>query len=163
MTTNILVADYSDANHAKDIGFLLNQYAVDDMGGGEVLSADITNRVAKELSKLPHAFSIICYVDDKPAGLVNCFETLSTFNCKPLINIHDFVVANEFRGQGLAKNMLREVELIARKKGCCKITLEVLDRNSTAMSLYQNFGFADYQLDPQQGKALFWQKLLPEK
>jgi ribosomal protein S18 acetylase RimI-like enzyme len=36
----------------------------------------------------------------------------------------------------------------------------VLSNNEAAKSAYQKFGFSDYELDPQAGTALFWQKLL---
>ncbi|MFT5906124.1 MAG: ribosomal protein S18 acetylase RimI-like enzyme, partial [Cryomorphaceae bacterium] len=40
----------------------------------------------------------------------------------------------------------------------CKITLEVLSKNEVAKSAYQKFGFSGYELDPEAGKALFWEK-----
>ena len=45
-------------------------------------------------------------------------------------------------------------------RGCCKLTLEVLDNNFIAKALYKKFGFSDYQLDPEYGNALFWEKKL---
>ena len=51
-------------------------------------------------------------------------------------------------------------ELIARQLGCCKLTLEVLENNLGAQASYRKAGFAPYQLDPQAGRALFWQKPL---
>jgi ribosomal protein S18 acetylase RimI-like enzyme len=139
---------------------LLDRYASDPMGGGKSLDDGVKNNLVRELSKLPHAFSVVAYVDEQPAGLINCFEGFSTFLCKPLINIHDIVVLEEYRGNGIAGKMLEKVELIARLKGCCKLTLEVLSNNEAAKSAYHKFGFSDYQLDPQAGTALFWQKLL---
>ena len=130
------------------------------MGGASPLSDKISLNVAAELSKLPHAFSVICYVDGRPAGLVNCFEAFSTFKCKPLINIHDVIVIEAFRGIGISQRMLSMVEDIAKSKGCCKITLEVLEGNEIAKSSYAKFGFTGYELDPEMGKALFWQKNL---
>ena len=158
MKIKVLVADYLHNKHAQDIGYLLNCYAEDPMGGGAPLSDNIKTNLASELSKLPHAFSIMCYVDDKPAGLINCFEAFSTFKCKPLINIHDIVVVSEFRGLGICQKMLATVEKVAREKGCCKITLEVLEGNEVARNSYLKFGFDGYELDPKMGKAMFWQK-----
>jgi ribosomal protein S18 acetylase RimI-like enzyme len=40
------------------------------------------------------------------------------------------------------------------------LTLEVLQGNQAAQNLYRKFGFADYQLAPENGNALFWQKSL---
>jgi len=160
MQIEVVKADYMNESHAKDICYLLNSYARDPMGGGQALDDKIKNSVVRELAKLPHAFSVICYVDDKPTGLINCFDAFSTFSCKPLVNIHDVVVLEEYRGLGLSQKMLAQVEVIARSKGCCKITLEVLQGNTVAKSSYNKFGFSDFELDPKMGKALFWQKLL---
>jgi ribosomal protein S18 acetylase RimI-like enzyme len=158
MNIEVKLANYLDKDQAIDIGYLLDAYSKDQMGGSQPLSESVRSNLAHELSKLPHAFSIICYVNTKPAGLVNCFEAFSTFKCKPLINIHDVVVVNEFRGLGLSQQMLSKVEEIAKLKGCCKITLEVLEGNKVAQNSYIKFGFAGYELDPIMGKALFWQR-----
>ncbi|MFT6915472.1 MAG: ribosomal protein S18 acetylase RimI-like enzyme [Motiliproteus sp.] len=158
MNIEVLIADYLNDQHAKDIGYLLNNYAQDPMGGGAPLSESIIENLALALSRLPHAFSVICYVDGQPAGLINCFEAFSTFACKPLINIHDLAVVSEFRGLNISQLMLAKVEEKGREKGCCKITLEVLEGNKIARNSYLKFGFDGYELDPEMGKALFWQK-----
>ncbi len=139
---------------------LLNDYASDPMGGGKPLGDEVKNKLVKELSKLPHAFSVIAYIENTPVGLVNCFEGFSTFACKPLVNIHDVVVLEKYRGHGISQKMLAKVEEIAISKGCCKMTLEVLSKNEAAKSAYRKFGFSDYALDPDAGTALFWQKKL---
>lgn len=163
MTIEVVKADYSNEQHSKDIPFLLNQYAMDPMGGGEPLSGATYANLVSSLARLPHAFSLLVYVNGSPAGLANCFEAFSTFACKPLINIHDLCVSPEFRGLGLSQLLLEKVEEIALARGCCKITLEVLGNNEVAKSAYRKFGFAGYQLDPEAGHALFWQKDLTEQ
>jgi ribosomal protein S18 acetylase RimI-like enzyme len=160
MNIEIIKADYVNKKHAKEIAALMNSYATDPMGGGKPLPEEVKNNLAQELSKLPYAFSVISYVDNVAAGLVTCFELFSTFSCKPLINIHDVIVLKEYRGNGLSHKMLRKVEEIAISKGCCKLTLEVLEGNKVAQSSYKKLGFSDYELDPKMGKALFWQKIL---
>lgn len=160
MNINIIQANYNDSQQAKDIPYLLNKYACDPMGGGEVLDKYVLDNIANELNKIPHVFTVICYVNNQPAGLINCFEAFSTFTCKPLVNIHDVIVLEEFRGHGICQQMLEKVEEIALSKGCCKITLEVLSENKTAKSSYTRFGFSSYELDPKEGQALFWQKLI---
>ncbi len=160
MCIEIVKANYLNEKHAEEIAFLMDSYATDPMGGGKPLAGEVKNNIAKELSKLPYAFSIISYVDNIAAGLVNCFEQFSTFSCKPLINIHDIIVLKEHRGNGLSQLMLEKVENIAVSKGCCKLTLEVLEGNQIAKSSYNKFGFSNYELDPKMGKALFLEKLL---
>lgn len=160
MSTEIFPADYRNPQHARDIIFLLDHYARDPMGGGAPLDGAVARCVVDELAQRPYAFTVLCYVDGEPAGLVNCFEGFSTFKARPLINIHDIVVRKEYRGRNLSKAMLACVESIARQKGCCKLTLEVLEGNAPAQMAYRKFGFAGYELDPQMGQALFWQKWL---
>ncbi|TFY90940.1 GNAT family N-acetyltransferase [Pseudomonas nabeulensis] len=156
----VLQASYSNAVHAEAIGVLLNQYAQDPMGGGHGLPADLLEQLPAELAKRPHAFSVLAFVGGEPAGLVNCFEGFSTFACRPLVNVHDVVVAQPFRGLGLSQKMLQKVEEIARQRGCCKITLEVLEGNAIAQSSYRKFGFDDSIFDPAHGRMLFWSKPL---
>jgi ribosomal protein S18 acetylase RimI-like enzyme len=160
MKIDVLTLNYQDPQQTQDMLFLLDTYALDPMGGATALSQRVKDNLVTQLAKLPHAFSVICYVDGKPAGLANCFEAFSTFKCKPLINIHDLVVSGEFRGLGISQKMLQHIENIAIQKGCCKVTLEVLEGNQTAKNAYLKFGFAGYELDPQMGKALFWEKPL---
>lgn len=160
MKIDIIKADYLNPMQAQEIATLMNAYALDPMGGGKALAENLINNLAYELSKRPYAFSIISYVEGNAVGLITCFESFSTFSCKPLINIHDVIVLNEYRGYGLSQKMLEKVEQIAISKGCCKLTLEVLDGNKIAQSSYNKFGFSGYQLDPKMGKAIFWQKNL---
>lgn len=160
MQPHIVRVDYQNPRHGADLAFLLNHYACGTEGGGQPLSADVLAALPACLATLPNAFSLLCYVGDTAAGLVNGFEGFSTFKCKPLMNIHDVVVREGFRGQGIAALMLAEMEHLARERGCCKITLEVLEGNIAAQRAYLKFGFDGYELDPLMGKALFWHKLL---
>ena len=153
-------ADYHDAAHARAIVELLNAYAMDPMGGGEPLSQLVRATLVERLAALPHAFSVLCFVDGVPAGLVNCFEGFSTFEARPLVNIHDVVVLPQYRSQGISHRMIAEVERIARERGCCKMTLEVLEGNEVAQGAYRKIGFANYEFDPAMGRAMFWQKKL---
>jgi len=154
----VLQASYTDGLHAEAIGVVLNAYAEDPMGGGHPLPEDILRQLPGELAKRPHAFSVLAFVGGEPAGLVNCFEGFSTFACRPLVNVHDVAVMPRFRGLGLSQKMLQKVEDIARQRGCCKITLEVLEGNAVAQASYGKFGFAPGMFDPAHGRMLFWTK-----
>lgn len=158
MDVQIIQADYGDPKQREEIPKILNAYASDPMGGGVPLSDFAKANLVEKLSQHPNAFSILAYVDGEPAGLVNCLQGISTFACRPLINIHDVVVLEGFRGHGLSQRMLEKVEDIAQERDCCKITLEVLSNNTVAKNAYTKFGFAGYELDPTAGQALFWEK-----
>ncbi|WNC73639.1 GNAT family N-acetyltransferase [Thalassotalea psychrophila] len=160
MTIEIIKADYNNESHCQDLMLLLNAYAEDPMGGGAPLSAYSNQNLCNELRKRNNVFSLLCYVDGKPAAICNCVEGFSTFKAKPLMNIHDMGVISEFRGLGLSQKLMDEVEQISVEMGCCKITLEVLEGNQVAKNSYIKFGFEGYELDPEMGKAMFWEKVL---
>ena len=145
---NILKADLNNATHAAALLELLNIYAQDEMGGGQPLSDYANDNLITELNKRPDALIILAFDNDLPVGLINCFEGFSTFQCKPLINIHDVIVRAEYRGQGIARQMIDKVEDYARATGCCKLTREVLQGNKAAQAAYTKAGFKGFELDP---------------
>lgn len=160
MTIEVVLADYRDAAQAAALVELLDGYARDPAGGGTPLSAQVRADLPAALAARPQAFSVLAYDDGQPVGLINCVEGFSTFACRPLVNVHDVVVAPSHRGQRLAQRMLEKVEQEARARGACKLTLEVLSGNVSARKAYEREGFADYQLDPAFDSAMFMQKKL---
>jgi len=156
----IVRARYDDPAHAAALVDLLDHYARDPAGGGEPLSDFARVNLIDELATRPFIFSVLAFDGDTPVGLVNAIEGFSTFACKPLVNVHDVVVASSHRGRGIAARLFAEVEAIARERGACKLTLEVLAGNASARSLYQRLGFSAYQLDPAMGHAQFRHKWL---
>ncbi len=156
-------ADYEDTAHAAALVRLLDAYAQDVAGGGQALSDFAKKNLPAALAARPQAFSVLAFDGADAVGLVNCFEGFSTFACKPLVNVHDVVVLASHRGQGVGEQMLALVEQIARRRGACKLTLEVLQGNLSAMKLYERIGFAGYQLDPAMGRAQFLQKWLTQE
>ena len=155
----ITLANYRDARDAADVVALLDAYARDPMGGGTPLVEGVKARLAGDLAANAQAFSLLARLDDRAVGLANCFMGYSTFAAAQLVNIHDLAVLPEARGAGVGKALLQAVEAEALKRGACKITLEVLSGNP-ARRLYAREGYGDYQLDPEAGTAMFWQKRL---
>jgi ribosomal protein S18 acetylase RimI-like enzyme len=153
--------DYNKPEDRDALNNLLDHYARDSMGGGAPLAPEVLARLCDDLAQRPFAFSFIaCSEVGTLAGLVNCFEGYSTFKAQPLINIHDIVVHSDWRSQGVAQLLMQAVEQEAHTRKACKITLEVLTGNATAMKSYERFGFAPYALDPKAGMATFMQKWL---
>ncbi len=159
----ITSADLANPDHAAAVLHLLDAYARDPMGGGGALSDYARSHLIARLRERPGVHVLLAFFDDTPAGLAICMEGFSTFACQPLLNIHDFAVLPEFRGQGIARALLAAVDDKARALGCCKITLEVLEGNTPARQLYQAVGFEGYELNPELGKAVFLQKKLAAK
>ncbi len=130
------------------------------MGGGEPLAVDARDRLIAGLKATPGAFSIIARADGVAVGLANCFMGYSTFAARPLVNIHDVIVLTAQRGRRIGQAMFAVIEAVARERGAGKVTLEVLEGNTRACALYASLGYGNYALDPQLGRAMFWQKAL---
>jgi GNAT superfamily N-acetyltransferase len=156
--------DYGDPADCAALVMLLDAYACDLMGGGVPLEAAVKERLCADLARLPGAASFLARnaAGEHPeaVGLINCFLGYSTFKAQPLMNVHDIIVLGSQRGMGIGQMLLAAAEQHARSLGCCKLTLEVLTGNATAMASYRRFGFAPYTLDPAAGQASFMQKWL---
>jgi ribosomal protein S18 acetylase RimI-like enzyme len=153
-------ADYANPLHGVALVALLDAYAQDPMGGAHALSVFAKANLVAALAQRPQAYSVLAFDGVTPVGLVNCIEGFSTFACKPLVNVHDVAVLASHRGLRVAEKMLALAETIARERGACKLTLEVLQGNAGAVRLYRRIGFANYELDPAMGQAQFMQKWL---
>lgn len=153
-------ARYDDPADAAALVDLLDAYARDPAGGGAPLADAVRASLVSALAARPFIFSVLAFDGAMPVGLVNAIEGFSTFACRPLVNVHDVVVRASHRGRGIAAQMFAEVEAIARERGACKLTLEVLACNRAARRLYERLGFDDYRLDPALGAAQFMQKWL---
>ena len=156
----IVRADYANAAQAQAIVALMDEYARGASGGGKALSEDVKSNLVTALAHYTSASTLLAYCEGAPVGLLNAFETLSTFSARPLINIHDVIVTELRRGRGIARMLFQSIEQHAVARGCCKLTLEVLEGNDNAQKLYRDLGFAGYSLKEEFGQALFWQKLL---
>lgn len=147
MNLRVREVNFADAHDARAIVTIIDSYAADPAGGSRALTRDARERLVPSLRDHPSTLIFLALVDDEPVGIAVCFFGLSTFRARPLLNIHDLAVLPQYRGKGIGRALLREVEDHARRKGCCKLTLEVQENNRPARVLYQRFGFSDFVVD----------------
>jgi ribosomal protein S18 acetylase RimI-like enzyme len=159
---DVLEADLGNPSHASALLALMEVYARDPMGGGQDLSGHARANLVDALARRPTAHVLLAFAKQEPAGLLIGLEGFSTFACRPLFNVHDLVVADAFRRQGVGRRLLLRAEAIARRLGCCKLTLEVLEGNRAAQAAYSSVGFRPYQLNPAMGRAQFWEMPLTD-
>ncbi len=153
--------DYSDAKHCADLIALLAEYAEFESGGSaSTMTPEELLDIPCKLAEFPTAFSVLAYSGGSAVGLANCFYGFSTFMGRPLVNIHDVVVTEEFRGRGVAGKLLAKIDEIATAHDCCRVTLEVMAHNDAARRAYEKHGFGRTPLHPE-SETLFLQKPLP--
>lgn len=153
-------ADLENETDQKAILALLNSYAKDLQGYNRGLPDSVLDSLIAEIRKTNISEIFLARVNDVYAGMAICFRGFSTFHAKPVLNIHDFSVLPEYRKQGIGTKLLAAIEEKSKKLNCCKITLEVQEKNATAVRVYEKSGFTKTGYDPDAGNALFYSKSL---
>jgi len=90
---------------------------------------------------------IICEVDEKVVGYINAhycfFPLIKGRECY----ISDLIVDKNFRGQGIGKALLAEVEERAKENGCKRLNLNNLRNiDSYKRSFYEKLGYTERDL-----------------
>jgi GNAT superfamily N-acetyltransferase len=156
----IVEADLSRLDHQRDVIALTDAYARDPMGDGAPLTPEVRARLVPGLRGHPTTLIFLAYSGGEAAGIATCFLGFSTFRGRPLVNVHDLAVLPRHRGGGIGRRLLEAVERKALALGCCKVTLEVLEKNTTARRLYGRVGFSQATYVESSGGALFYTKPL---
>ncbi len=147
--------DFENPEHLKALAELTNHYMTDPMGDAEPLNKLKQLRLIDGLANHPTAEVLFAITDSKAVGLATCFVNFSTFKVKPYLYIHDIVVLNEYRQNGIGKALMQKLIEVSEERNYCKITLEVREDNTLAQSLYKSKGFEECE-----PRMLFWTKQL---
>ena len=144
MTATVRAADLAADADGRAIVQVLDTYAREPVAGARPLAAEVQARLPGALRAHPTTVAFLAYDGAEPVGVAVCFLGFSTFHACPLLNVHDLAVVPAWRGRGVGRALLEAVEAEGRRRGCCKLTLEVQEDNQPARRLYARFGFSDY-------------------
>ncbi len=139
--SRIHLADLNKRHHCKAILQLLEAFALEPMSGGMGISTEVRDTIVPGLAAQPGSRVFLAKSGDKYVGTAICFLGFSSFQAKPLINIHDLVVLSTHRGRGIGGELIAAVSDYGVGIGCCKVTLEVREDNLNALHLYRRKGF----------------------
>ncbi|MEA4936855.1 MAG: GNAT family N-acetyltransferase [Paludibacter sp.] len=145
--------NWNNPTHTTAFLELLNHYMLDPMGDHEPLSIEKQLELIDGLKNHPTAEVLLMKKNDYYAGMTTIFTNYSTFNIKPYLYIHDVVVLDTFRGQGLGKHLIKHLTDVAKERGCCKLSLEVREDNPGAQKVYRELGFKECE-----PKMFYWEK-----
>lgn len=84
--------------------------------------------------------TIIGYYDEKPVAFALYFFNYSTFKGKRGLYLEDLFVIPEKRGNGIGKQMLKNLAKIAKENDCGRFEWSVLDWNEPAIKFYKSLG-----------------------
>jgi GNAT superfamily N-acetyltransferase len=114
------------------------------------IEAEIAAGPPRDLTP-PGGVLLLARVDDEPAGLggVRHLET-------EVAEVKSMYLAPAFRGRGLARTILRELEEIARRHGCRATRLDTSDYLTSAVGLYRAAGYREVPDYNDNIKANLW-------
>jgi ribosomal protein S18 acetylase RimI-like enzyme len=156
----IIDADLSRVDQQNAIVAMLDAFMRDPDDDGVALPEAAKRELIPGLRAHPACYVFLAYRGDAPVGFAICFLGFSTFNARPLLNIHDIFVDSSVRGKGIGRMLLDRIESKARELNCCRLTLEVREDNQVAPGLYRKFGFDPVTVGPKKIPMEFWRKPL---
>lgn len=96
----------------------------------------------RELLDRPYCFYLVAVADGQIAGCCGM-----TNSCQEG-NIDNVVVAAEYRNQGIATAMLKDLLVWGEEEGMTAFTLEVRVSNTAAVHVYEKLGFVSEGIRP---------------
>lgn len=126
-------------------------YAIKDYANEKIVSGNWSEEEAIDLSResfeknLPenektannHLFSV--FHNEIVVGMIWIFQKAPLNPTEGFI--YDFVIFDQYQGQGYGKKTMKELELIAKELGITKIGLHVFGHNKIASGLYKKMGY----------------------
>ena len=153
MGLSLLNVDLHNELHTRQVIKLLNDYMNDPMGNNAPMDESLAHQIIAGLKTYAGYLGFFVLSGDQFAGLANCNQNFSTFKAKPILNIHDFIVAPEFRTIGAGHFLMKGILDYASENGFCRVNLEVREDNHAAKSLYKKMGFSECE-----PRMHFWEK-----
>lgn len=91
----------------------------------------------------------VAYVVEEEGKIIG-FITASIRNVvrypRPIMEIDELYVVQEFRKQGIGKQLVEFIEHLAKEKNCCRVYIASHARFETAHKFYEGLGYNKYGL-----------------
>ncbi len=95
-----------------------------------------------QMKSLPDVYSLLCAEDGgKVVGFCSTATLQNFWQEGPILYVTTIIVDEEFRKQGIGTSLIREIEKIARERGCKRVELETAFHRIDAHAFYENMGF----------------------
>jgi GNAT superfamily N-acetyltransferase len=111
-----------------------------EQGNEHELCVDLNAVREDGFGSAPRFHVLIAECDARPAGLALYFFNYSTWISRNGLYLEDLYVRPEFRRQGVARALMRRLEVIADEHGCGRLQWLVLRENTPAVQLYERLG-----------------------
>ena len=151
MTNPVLVCFEAADRDDPEVRALFDAFIRESDGPLEIdLEAEIAAGPPAELAG-PHGVLLLARVDGEPAAIGGV-----RFLDSAAAEVKSMFVSPAFRGRGLARALLSELERIAAEHGCRRVRLDTSDYLTAAVALYRAAGYRDVPDYNGNAKANLW-------
>lgn len=126
------------SEHLEGVAKLFDQYRVFYSSSSDLEAARkfLEERFEKRDSAMFVASSDGCIV-----GFTQLYPSFSSVSMKRVWILNDLFVDKDYRGNGIAKALMRAAEVFARETGAVRVVLATQISNIAAQSLYESRGY----------------------
>lgn len=99
----------------------------------------------------PHIYGFAALMDHQPVGMVHVIEHDSCWTVKPYAYLQDLYTHEEYRGQGVARQLIQHVyDYAVQRRKCDRVYWLTQQNNENAQKLYDQVakktGFIQYRM-----------------
>lgn len=107
---------------------------------------DMARQCSTEIQRNPTQIIKVVLRDDRgaPVGRASLVIIVNESNVRPYGLLEDVFVAEEFRGQGLGTQLVRQIVQLAREEQCYKLIATSRYSRPRVHELYKRLGFQDH-------------------
>ena len=122
----------------EELHFLFEQYLdfYKIKAAGQISRQFLTERLKQKDSLI-----LLAYDNQEAAGFVQIYPSFSSVALKPIWILNDLFVAPLNRKKGVAKKLLQELELLAKRRNIFSIKLATAVDNDQAKNLYRSLDY----------------------
>jgi len=98
----------------------------------------------KKVLQSPTNFAFVVEDKGKIIGFVtSSIRTIIRYP-KPIMELDELFVVEEYRKQGIGKQLIEKIESLAKEKDCHRMYIASADRFTTAHKFYEGLGYTKY-------------------
>jgi len=138
---DILVREATESD-LPAIGKLLEEL-VNAMDNAEGIDPGIAARTCEQVLNDASSHILVAATEGMPVGFINFTVRQTILHQNPSGLIDELVVAEEYRGKGVGKQLVQAAIEKCRRLGCCEVEVSTEKTNVKAREFYKQCGFEE--------------------
>ena len=113
------------------------------MDNTEGIDTGIALKTCEHLLNDASSYFLVAAMDETPVGFINFTIRQTILHRSPSALIDELVVAEEYQGKGVGKQLVLAAIEKCRQLGCCEVEVSTEKTNLKARKFYKRYGFEE--------------------